>query len=136
MVRFAVVLTMMVPLLMPPGMCLCHVVEALEAPIPDQQAEDSASPATACHPCGERQDDDACPANRPKHHAPGCPVVKFLGNQGLAKAETVASVRMLALPRCASGPVPNSLLVFTPPPSSASGLPAVPLYLTLSTLLI
>ena len=138
MVRTAVTLALLVPLLMPPGVCMCHVAVALAAPTRDEHGDDdSAEAVPACNPCGEADHDHCpCPGNGKDHHAPHCPVLKFVGNTGLIRPENSASGLMLV--HCWSAAAPETTPLSASPlaPAPVSVSPAAPLFLTLRTLRI
>jgi hypothetical protein len=138
MVRTAVTLALLVPLLMPPGVCICHVAVPLAAPIRDEDGDDDcAEAAPACNPCGDSDHDHCpCPGNGQDHHVPNCPVLKFVGNYGLVRPENSASGLMLAHFGLAAAPETTPLCA--PPLAPAPGLvsPDAPLFLTLRTLRI
>jgi hypothetical protein len=138
MVRTAVTLAMLVPLLMPPGVCICHVVVPLSAPTRDENDDhDSALAASERSCCGENDNDTSpCPSDRHDHHSPSCPMLKFVGSYGLVKAENPAAQLMLA--HICSGAASDTPLHPASPPAFAPDLssPHAPLFLTLRTLRI
>jgi hypothetical protein len=138
MVRTAVTLAMLVPLLMPPGVCICHVVVPVDEMTTDGSGHDgSVSPAHVCAPCGERDNDDCpCPSDRQHPHAPCCPVLKFVSGYGLVKPENPATGVVLAHVGWAPAPETAFLPGFSSVSSPELGSPAAPLFLTLRTLRI
>ncbi len=110
------------PLFLPTGICVCH----------DHGAQDLAPPEASLphQPSTPDHDED--------EHVPGCPSVRKLGGDGLAKTsapEAVASTTLYCLPLPAAAdacPFPLPELV----PFSFCDFPARPLFLTLRALRI
>jgi hypothetical protein len=89
MYRSVISFLTLLPLLLPPGLCLCHAptaacaVEALGRGHDDGDGDDDHAPAA--HFClaryGHRHDDHGMPGKQPSH-VPGCPAVKNLVHAG------------------------------------------------------
>jgi hypothetical protein len=141
MVRRVLAVLALLPLLLPPGVCVCHApTAACAAGAAGHVDGDSCAPlAHLClaHDCDAnchvRSD---CPGE-PHRHAPGCPVLQGL-HRWAAKPVAAVQVRALDL----AGPVvpldTTGLFSFAPTRLPRLGLPGglPPLYLTLRTLLI
>jgi hypothetical protein len=74
MLRLLTRVLLLPPLLLPPGVCLCHCGPIAGAAADDEHdhlAQDACGSNTPGHHCPEH-----LPCNNPAHHAPGCPALK------------------------------------------------------------
>src|SRR5262249_54158993 len=138
MVRTAVTLLLLLPLLMPPGVCICHVVVPLGAPTVDEPEDNACTGAVDdCTSCGgEDHGNSPYPSNRQGPQGPGWPILKFVGSYGPVKPETPPSGVMLAHVWLASPPETTPFRPSAPPSSPELGWSEAPLFLTLRTLRI
>src|SRR5262249_39708703 len=137
MVRTAVTLVLLVPLLMPPGLCICGPGAASH---PARRDVDPSGPAAKAHRCpccaAGKNHRRSAPPDPPHNHAPACPVVKLAGGYGLVKPERYALT--LAQEPAGWADVLEIALAptFAPTPSPDFRPPTAPLFLTLRTILI
>jgi hypothetical protein len=143
MFRKSLSLLLVVPLLLPPGVCVCDCAASKcaaaggdEQAAPDlHDGEDHDVCCDCCHPPAKKGHvcDRPAPADHPFRHAPGCPAA--VGEQW--KIKPTHPTVLPTADRAGLAPVPDTV-----PQASESGFrsrhaaPGQPLFLTLLTLRI
>jgi hypothetical protein len=137
MVRRVLSVLALLPLLLPPGLCVCHAPTA--ACTAGAHGDSRCPLAHLClgHDAAGRHHDGRDSSGCPHRHAPGCPALQGVDHWAprpgsVGQEATPALVGLMASGDTADGPCSAA------PRSPRLGLPAgpVPLYLTLCTLLI
>jgi hypothetical protein len=138
MVRRVLSVLALLPLLLPPGLCVCHTpTAACTAGHVDGNGEAPLAHLCLGHDYDGHHHDGSDSSNGPHRHAPGCPALQgldhWLADPGTKGQGTAPGLVGLVVPLVAA-----ALPAFAPVPSPLSGSrdEAVPLYLTLRTLRI
>jgi hypothetical protein len=132
MVRRVLSVLALLPLLLPPGLCICHTATAACAA---GTARDGDGHARLAHLCLAHNCQGEDPSHGPHGHAPGCPALQgvdhWVARPGTAVQVTSLDVVDQAVP-LAAGALPPGAADSSP----RLGCPklSTPLYLTLRTL--
>jgi hypothetical protein len=136
MVRRILSVLALLPLLLPPGMCVCHAAPVACAVRHGDDDHGSVAYPCLTHDCAANHHDSECPSE-PDHHAPGCPVSQGL-HRWAAKPAAAVQVPDLDLAELVVPLDSPSFPFHTTSRVMRLGLldGPLPLYLTLRTLLV
>jgi hypothetical protein len=136
MVRRVLSVLALLPLLLPPGLCVCHAGTAACA-AGAARGVDEGGPAPLAHFCPGHGHSDPDSPGGPHDHAPGCPAMKGLDHwaarPGTAALEMALTDGGLVVPFDAAA---RPSFAAAPAPHLGSPDEPLPLYLSLHTLLI